>query len=51
MAQDKKKILDSGFTREQIYYALKKARMGYDLSNKQNNVEGKKYYACLICKL
>jgi hypothetical protein len=30
-------ILDSGFTRYQNEIALKKARIGYQLSNKQNN--------------
>jgi hypothetical protein len=39
------------FSREQTYYALKKSRMGYDLSNKKNRPEGKNYYALLIYKL
>jgi hypothetical protein len=51
MIQDKSNLLDSGFTRQQTEYALKKARIGYDLSNKENNVEGKKYYAWIIYKL
>jgi hypothetical protein len=48
--KDKNKVLDSGFTRDQTYYALKKARIGYDVSNRENNIEGKKYYAWLIYK-
>ena len=40
-----------GFTRQQIEYALKKAQMGYDISNKENNQAGKKHYAWLIYKL
>jgi hypothetical protein len=39
--KDKNNILDSGFTRNQTYYALKKAQIGYHLSNKENNLEGK----------
>ena len=35
MAEDKKDVFDSGFTREQGYYALKKAKMGYHLSYKE----------------
>ena len=51
MAEDKKDIRDSGFTKHQTEYALKKAKMGYHLSYKENNVEGKKYYAWIIYKL
>jgi hypothetical protein len=51
MVQDKNDILDSGFTRYQNEIALKKARIGYQLSNKQNNPEGKKYYVWVIYKL
>jgi hypothetical protein len=51
MAQDRKDILDSGLTRHQTEIELKKAWIGYDLSNKENNVEEKKYYACQIYKL
>jgi hypothetical protein len=49
--KDKNNILDSGFTRNQTYYALKKAQIGYHLSNKENNLEGKEYYAWMIHKL
>ena len=35
MLHDKNKILGSGFTRDQTHSALKKARTGYDLSNKK----------------
>jgi hypothetical protein len=51
MVKDKNNILDSGFTRQQTEIALKKAQIGYDLSNKENNVEGKKHYAWIIYKL
>ena len=51
MAEDKKDVFDSGFTREQGYYALKKAKMGYRLSYKENNPQGKKYYAWILYKL
>jgi hypothetical protein len=51
MVKDKEKMLESGFTRDQTYYALKKARMGYHLSNKENHLEGKKYYAWIIHRL
>jgi hypothetical protein len=51
MAEGKKDVLDSGFTREQGYYALKKAKMGYHLSYKENNPQGKKYYAWILYKL
>ena len=39
MLPDKNKILDSGFTKEQTYYALKKAQIGYHM------------HAWIICKL
>ena len=42
MAEDKKVVVDSGFTRQQGYYALKKAKMGYYLSYKENNLQEKK---------
>jgi hypothetical protein len=51
MVQDKNNILDSGFTRHQTESALKKAQIGYELSNEENNIEGKKYYAWIIYKL
>jgi hypothetical protein len=51
MAEDKKDVFDSGFTRQQGYYALKKAKMGYHLSYKENNPQGKKYYAWILYKL
>ena len=51
MVQRENDIHDSGFNRYQTYSALKKARIGYDLSNKKNNLERKKYYAWLIYKL
>src|ERR671932_562802 len=51
MAEDKKDVFDSGFTREQGYYALKKAKLGYHLSYKENNPQAKKYYAWIIYKL
>jgi hypothetical protein len=51
MVEHKNNILDSGFTRQQTEYALKKAWIGYDLSNKKNDIEGKKYYAWIIYKL
>ena len=51
MAEDKKDLLDSGFTMQQGYYALKKAKMGYHLSYKENNPQGKKYYAWILYKL
>jgi hypothetical protein len=44
-------VFDSGFTRQQGYYALKKAKMGYHLSYKENNPQGKKYYAWILYKL
>jgi hypothetical protein len=31
MAEDNKDVVDSRFTRQQGYYALKKAKMGYYL--------------------
>jgi hypothetical protein len=51
MAEDKKDIRDSGFTKHQTEYALKKAKMGYHLSYKENNPQGKKYYAWTLYKL
>jgi hypothetical protein len=51
MAEEKKDVLDSGFTRQQSYCALKKAKMGYHLSYKENNPQGKKYYAWILYKL
>jgi hypothetical protein len=51
MAEDEKEVFDSGFTRQQGYCALKKAKMGYHLSYKENNPQGKKYYAWIIYKL
>src|SRR6187200_3046440 len=51
MAEDKKDVFDSGFTRQQGYYALKKAKMGYHLAYKENNPQGKKYYAWILYKL
>jgi hypothetical protein len=51
MAEDKKDVFDSGFTRQQGYYALKKAKFGYHLSYKENNPQGKKYYAWILYKL
>jgi hypothetical protein len=51
MAEDKKDVFDSGFTRQQGYCALKKAKMGYHLSYKENNPQGKKYYAWILYKL
>jgi hypothetical protein len=51
VVQVKNDILDSGFTRQQSYYALKKAKMGYHLSYKENNPQGKKYYAWILYKL
>ena len=51
MAEVKKDVFDSGFTRQQGYYALKKAKFGYHLSYKENNLQGKKYYAWGIYKL
>ena len=39
------------FTRQHGYYALKKAKMGYHLSYKENNPEGKTYYAWVFYKL
>jgi hypothetical protein len=44
MAEVKKDVIDSGFTNQQWYYALKKAKMGYHLA-KENSPQGKKYYA------
>ena len=51
MAEDKKDIRDSGFTKHQTEYALKKAKMGYHLSYKESNLQGKKYYAWKLYKL
>ena len=51
MAEDRNGIFNYGFTRQQTEYALKKAQMGYDISNKENNQAGKKHYAWLIYKL
>jgi hypothetical protein len=51
MAEDNKDVVDSGFTRQQGYYALKKAKMGYHISYKENNPQGKKYYAWILYKL
>jgi len=51
MAQDQNDILDSELTRHQTEIALKKAWNGYELSNKENNLQGKKYYAWKIYKL
>jgi hypothetical protein len=51
MAEDKKVILDLRFTRQQGYCALKKAKIGYHLSYKENNRQGKKYYAWILYKL
>ena len=51
MAENKKDILDSGFTRQQSYYALKKPKMAYHLSYKENNTLGKKYYAWILYTL
>jgi hypothetical protein len=51
MAEEKKVVVDSGFTRQQGYCALKKAKMGYHLSYKENNQQGKKYYAWILYKL
>jgi hypothetical protein len=51
MAEDKKVVLDPRFTRQQGYCALKKAKMGYHLSYKENNPQGKKYYAWILYKL
>jgi hypothetical protein len=51
MAENNKDVVDSGFTRQQGYYALKKAKMGYHLSYKENNPQGKKYYAWILYKL
>ena len=41
MAEDKKDILDSGFIIKQTYSALTKAKLGYHLSYKENNPQGK----------
>ena len=51
MAEDMNDVFDSGFTREQRYCALKKAKLGYHLSYKENNPQAKKYYAWIIYKL
>ena len=51
MAEDNKDVVDSRFTRQQGYYALKKAKMGYYLSYEENNPQGKKYYAWILYKL
>jgi hypothetical protein len=51
MAEVKKDVIDSGFTNQQGYYALKKAKMGYHLAYKENNPQGKKYYAWILYKL
>jgi hypothetical protein len=51
MTEDKEDVFDSGFTRRQGYYALKKAKMGYNLAYKENNPQGKKYYAWILYKL
>ena len=50
MAENKKDVFDSGFTRQQTHCGLKKAKMGYRLSYKENNPQGKKYYAWIIYK-
>jgi hypothetical protein len=44
-------VFDSGFTRQQGYYALKKAKVGYYLAYKENNQQGRKYYAWILYKL
>ena len=51
MLPDKNKIFDSGYARDQTYYALKKANLGYHYSNRDKNEEGKKFYAWTIYKL
>jgi hypothetical protein len=51
MADEKKDVLDSGFTRQQSYCALKKAKTGYRLSYMENNPQAKKYYAWILYKL
>ena len=51
MAEVKKDVFDSGFTRQQGYCALKKAKLGYHLSYKENNPQAKKYYAWILYKL
>jgi photosystem II reaction center protein PsbP len=52
MTQDQNDILDSGLTRRhQTEIALKKAWIGYDISNKKNSQAGKNYHACQIYKL
>lgn len=38
MTQDKSNIIGSGFIIQQTEIALRKARIGYDLSNKKNNL-------------
>jgi hypothetical protein len=44
--KNKNNILDSGFTRYQTEYALKKGRIGYNLSNKENNL--RKEVLCML---
>jgi hypothetical protein len=51
VAEDMKEAFDSGFTRQQGYCALKKAKFGYHLSYKENNPQAKKYYAWILYKL
>ena len=41
----------TGFTIQQGYYVLKKAKVGYHLAYKENNPQGKKYYAWILYKL
>ena len=51
MIHGKDEVLDSGFTRQQTEYALKKARFGHDISNMRNDPTGKKHYGWIIYKL
>ena len=51
MVEVKKDVFDSGFTKQQGYCALKKAKIGYHLAYKENNPQGKKYYAWILYKL
>jgi hypothetical protein len=51
MAEVRKDVFDSGFTRQQGYCALKKAKFGYHLAYKENNPQAKKYYAWILYKL
>jgi hypothetical protein len=45
------KVLESGFTADQTFGALSKAWVAYIISDKQDDLERKQYYAAVIQKL